>query len=220
MRYITINKDGNDYVFYGSTNSGKQVRIDLDSSLVETIKTLEEKIDEQEDKDLLEEINKNKKLESEKQILNDKIVRKDREKQELEENFKKQIQELILYTNMTQDEISALVADVEEWEVGEVLKQGDRRKRGDIAYQVIQQHTSQVGWEPENVPSLWRVYVPPKKDNKPVIVDFKKPTGAHDAYQTGDLVLFMGRVYKCKLPNTVHNPLEYAQAWEIYNEVM
>lgn len=42
-----------------------------------------------------------------------------------------------------------------EWVVGETVAIGDQRTFEGITYEVIQAHTTQVGWEPPNVPALW-----------------------------------------------------------------
>ena len=42
-----------------------------------------------------------------------------------------------------------------EWEAGQDYPEGCRVQRGGALYKVLQAHTSQDGWEPENAPSLW-----------------------------------------------------------------
>lgn len=44
--------------------------------------------------------------------------------------------------------------------------------------------------------------------------EYVQPTGAHDAYQTGDKVIFNGTKYICKTDNCVWAPNVYPQAWE------
>ena len=45
------------------------------------------------------------------------------------------------------------------WAEGETVAVGDRRYRPgqDKLYKVVQAHTTQEGWEPENTPALWSV---------------------------------------------------------------
>jgi hypothetical protein len=38
---------------------------------------------------------------------------------------------------------------------GETVAIGDQRVFEGVTYEVIQAHTTQVGWEPPNVPALW-----------------------------------------------------------------
>lgn len=42
-----------------------------------------------------------------------------------------------------------------EWELGKTYSVGHKLTRGGRLYKVIQAHTSQVGWEPENAPALF-----------------------------------------------------------------
>ena len=41
-----------------------------------------------------------------------------------------------------------------------------------------------------------------------------QPTGAHDAYQTGDVVSFEGRVYRSTINRNVWSPSAYPRGWE------
>lgn len=47
---------------------------------------------------------------------------------------------------------------------------------------------------------------------------FVQPTGAHDAYQTGDGVTYNGQRYRCKMDNCVWSPDVLPSAWEAINE--
>ena len=42
-----------------------------------------------------------------------------------------------------------------EWATGQAYTAGYKVQRGGALYKVLQAHTSQDGWEPENAPSLW-----------------------------------------------------------------
>ena len=44
--------------------------------------------------------------------------------------------------------------------------------------------------------------------------EFVQPTGAHDAYQLGDLVAFNGKHYRCAMANCVWSPDVLPDAWE------
>lgn len=82
-----------------------------------------------------------------------------------------------------------------------------------VLFKCIQPHTSQSDWQPKDVPALFvRVAYP---NEIPVFV---QPTGAHDAYQIGDKVLFPdenGSVYESLIPNNVYSPLTYPQGWQL-----
>ena len=44
--------------------------------------------------------------------------------------------------------------------------------------------------------------------------EYVQPTGAHDAYNTGDKIMYNGKKYVCKLDNCVWNPDTYPAGWE------
>lgn len=56
----------------------------------------------------------------------------------------------------------------------------------------------------------------PEEPDIPSYPDFVQPTGAHDAYQTGDIVNYNGVLYKSKIDNNVWAPDVYPAGWEVY----
>lgn len=44
--------------------------------------------------------------------------------------------------------------------------------------------------------------------------EWKQPTGAHDAYMTGDIVIFEGKTYKSIIDYNVWSPSVYPAGWE------
>ena len=68
----------------------------------------------------------------------------------------------------------------------------------------------------------WRALAPegvevpddPEPEPVPDAPEWVAPTGAHDAYMTGDLVTYSGKVYRCLMDNCVWSPAAYARAWE------
>lgn len=78
-------------------------------------------------------------------------------------------------------------------------------------YKCVQAHTSQSGWEPPNVPALWTEVAKPGE-----IPVWKQPTGAQDAYQTGDRVWYPEKnttIYESTLDNNTWPPDVYG--WKI-----
>lgn len=45
-------------------------------------------------------------------------------------------------------------------------------------------------------------------------LEYKQPTGAHDAYKVGDKITYNGKKYICKLDNCVWAPDVYPAGWE------
>lgn len=69
------------------------------------------------------------------------------------------------------------------WEPGVLVYMGDRFCWENKLYKCVQRHTTQEGWEPDKTPALWTEI--PKPGEIPV---WRQPTGAQDAYMTGDKV--------------------------------
>lgn len=44
---------------------------------------------------------------------------------------------------------------------------------------------------------------------------FIQPTGSHDAYQTGDRVIYNGQIYESTIDNNVWSPDTYPQGWKL-----
>lgn len=81
-------------------------------------------------------------------------------------------------------------------------------------YKVVQAHTSQADWTPDVTPSL---YIPIGLDDAGYPV-WSQPTGAHDAYNKGDIVDYNGTLYKSKIDGNVYSPDAYPAGWEVYTE--
>lgn len=69
-----------------------------------------------------------------------------------------------------------------EWASGTAYEVGFRVRDGEDLYKCVQAHTSQDDWRPSVTPALWtRVFI----EEWP---EWIQPTGAQDAYKTGDKV--------------------------------
>lgn len=79
-------------------------------------------------------------------------------------------------------------------------------------YRVVQSHTSQEEWTPDTVPAL---YTPIGLDDKGYPV-WSQPTGAHDAYNIGDIVDYEGTLYRSTIDGNIWSPESYPAGWEIY----
>ena len=44
--------------------------------------------------------------------------------------------------------------------------------------------------------------------------EYVQPTGAHDAYNTGDKITYKGQKYECLKDNCVWNPDDYPKGWK------
>lgn len=77
-------------------------------------------------------------------------------------------------------------------------------------YRVVQAHTSQSDWTPDNTPAL---YTPIGLDDSGHTI-WSKPTGAHDAYNKGDVVNYNGILYRSLVDGNIYSPEEYPAGWE------
>lgn len=66
-------------------------------------------------------------------------------------------------------------------------------------------------WEPGV--SGWREVV-----TEPAVPQWVAPTGAHDAYDTGDQVLFDGQVWQSVIDTNTWSPTEYPAGWALVDE--
>lgn len=74
------------------------------------------------------------------------------------------------------------------WDVGKAYAADERIRYGEKLYRCVQAHTSQADWIPPETPALWTEVAKP--GDIPV---WKQPTGAQDAYMTGDKVWYPDR---------------------------
>ena len=92
------------------------------------------------------------------------------------------------------------------WEDGKAYAVSDRVQHDSMLYKCVQAHTSQADWAPDATPALWVVV---SIDEYP---EWVPPTGAHDAYNTGDKVSYNGKHYVCTIDANTYAPDVYG--WE------
>ena len=117
----------------------------------------------------------------------------------------KQLRQLIEQLAVTLDDETALtgVELFPAWAVGKAYAVGDRVQHDGTLYKCVQAHTSQADWTPDSTPALW---VTVSLDEYP---EWVQPTGAHDAYNTGDRVSYNGKHYVCTVDANVYAPDVY-----------
>ncbi len=97
------------------------------------------------------------------------------------------------------------------WKAGIQVTVNERLYYESKLYRVVQAHTTQAGWEPDKTPALFTEV--PKPGEIPV---WKQPTGAQDAYMTGDKVHYPAKedpVYVSTVDNNTWAPNVYG--WEL-----
>lgn len=94
-----------------------------------------------------------------------------------------------------------------KWEAGMDVTAGQRYQHIGKLWRVVQTHTTQADWEPQNTPALWTEV---SLDEWP---EWVRPTGAQDAYNQGDKVTFEGQHYISLIDGNTWSPAEYPAGW-------
>lgn len=113
---------------------------------------------------------------------------------------------------ITADDAPILAPLFDPWRPGEPVEVGALRQWDGTLVECLQAHTTQADWTPDATPALWRIYRDPEADTP---AEWVQPTGAHDAYQTGDRVTFDGQVWESKIDGNVHSPAAYPAGWTL-----
>lgn len=103
------------------------------------------------------------------------------------------------------------------WKIDTVYTAGDRVRYNNVLYKVLQGHTSQASWTPDESPSLFARVLIPDPEQIPV---WKQPDSTN-AYMTGDKVYFPTAeddIYESLIDNNVWSPVDYPAGWKIVNE--
>lgn len=90
------------------------------------------------------------------------------------------------------------------WQTDTAYAMGNRVRYDGVLYKCVQAHTSQPDWTPDVTPALWTEVAEPG-----TIPVWKQPTGAQDAYMTGDKVHYPGEddpVYESTMDYNVYEP--------------
>lgn len=122
---------------------------------------------------------------------------------------------------LTDEQAMEVVAVYDPWKLGKSYSVGDFLTYGvngvgdPQLYKVVQAHTSQDDWRPDATPALY-VAIGLDEQGYPV---WSQPTGAHDAYNKGDIVNYNGALYQSLVDGNVYSPLDYPAGWAVYTEV-
>lgn len=85
---------------------------------------------------------------------------------------------------------------------GYSYKSGDRVHFDENLYKCLQDHNSQEDWAPDVAVSLWVAISDPAEEWP----EWKQPSGAHDAYQTGDKVSHEDKHWISDIDANVYEP--------------
>lgn len=121
---------------------------------------------------------------------------------------------------LTDDKAMEIPAVFDPWQIGKAYAVGDFLTFGvngvgdPQLYKVISAHTSQADWTPDTAVSLYDA-IGLDESGYPV---WSQPTGAHDAYNTGDIVNYNGELYESLIDGNVHSPAAYPDGWAVYSK--
>ena len=96
------------------------------------------------------------------------------------------------------------------YSVGEIVSYGTNATGDPQLYKVVQAHTSQADWTPDGTPALYDAF---GLDDSGVPL-WSQPSGAHDAYNTGDIVNYRGTLYESLINGNVWSPDAYPAGWK------
>lgn len=137
------------------------------------------------------------------------------DKLQIAEQFRKALQ---MFAMSLEDEKAMEVATIyDPWEIGKAYNVGDFLIYGingvgdPQLYKVNMYHTAQADWRPDATPAL---YTAIGLDEKGYPV-WSQPTGAHDSYNTGDIVDFNGTLYESLIDGNVYSPEAYPAGWKV-----
>lgn len=98
--------------------------------------------------------------------------------------------------------------------VGDLVTFGENSVGDPQLYRVAQAHTSQAAWMPNATSALYTA-IGLDDSGYPV---WSQPTGAHDAYNAGDVVSYNGSLYRSLIDGNVYAPDTYPAGWEVYTK--
>ena len=125
------------------------------------------------------------------------------------------VTDYILSTDLSDEEKDMFVNLFDLWEPNTAYSIGDKVVYEGLAYEVIQAHTSQSDWLPNELPALYKLFYQTSTDDGSIVIpNWVQPTGGHDAYSIGDKVQFEGVIFESTMDNNTWSPSEYAEAWK------
>ena len=134
---------------------------------------------------------------------------------QIAEQFRRALQ--MFAASLTDEQALEVATMYDAWQSGKAYKTGDFLVYGENGvgdpqlYKVVQDHTSQVDWKPDVTASLY-VAIGLDDDGYPI---WSQPTGAHDAYNKGDIVDYNGTLYQSLIDGNTYSPEAYPAGWEV-----
>lgn len=122
--------------------------------------------------------------------------------------------------SLTDEQLLTVPLLFDEWAADTDYRADEVLRHGGELYRVAQDHTSQAQWEP-GATGTESLYTHITVDPETGYDVWQRPTGAHDAYDTGDRALYPdadGKVYESTIDGNTWSPEEYPQGWREVSE--
>lgn len=132
------------------------------------------------------------------------------------EQFRRALQ--FFAASLTDEQATEVATIYDPWVVGKSYAYGEFVTYGENGvgdpqlYKVVQAHTSQADWTPDVTESLFDA-IGLDASGYPL---WSQPTGAHDAYNTGDVVDYKGQLYQSTIDGNVYAPDAYPAGWQLF----
>ena len=88
-------------------------------------------------------------------------------------------------------------------------------KELELLKQTVNENAKGTSAIKEAVEKLGGYIVSPEPEPVEEYPEYVQPTGAHDAYHTGDKITYKNNKYICKINNCVWDPDTYPEGWEL-----
>lgn len=119
---------------------------------------------------------------------------------------------------LTEEQALEIATAYPAWEtgrayaVGDIIQYGENSVGDPQLYKVVQAHTSQEDWTPDITAALYDA-IGLDDEGYPV---WSQPTGAHDAYNAGDIVNYNGTLYESLIDGNTWAPDAYPDGWAVF----
>ena len=139
-------------------------------------------------------------------------------KLQMAEQFRRAVQ--MFAASLSEEQAMEVATMYDAWQAdkayaaGEYVTYGTNSVGDPQLYKVNQAHTAQLSWLPDLTPALYTA-IGLDNGGHPI---WSQPTGAHDAYNTGDIVNYNGTLYKSLMDGNTYSPEAYPAGWEVVTE--
>lgn len=107
--------------------------------------------------------------------------------------------------------IESAITEDEKKELDNLARENAKAEN---SYAPLQEQIEEIFKRLETLEEYHKVEEPTEPEPEDEYPEYKAPSGAHDAYNTGDKITYNGKKYICKMDGCVWNPDIYPAGWE------